>query len=310
MDSILLLLSDYTFQMVVLGSSFLGIISGVLGCFMVLRKQSLLGDGVAHAALPGILLIFLLTGSNHTELLLLGAFLTSLFATRILLFITKYSKITFDSALAITLSVFFGFAMVLLTITQKTPNANQAGLDRFIYGQASALLYRDLILIISCGSFLLICMILFWKEFKLLCFDPLFAQSIGIPITTLSFLLTFLMVMAIIMGLQTVGVILMSSMLIAPAVSARQWVSQLYSMVLLSGFFGGISGVIGTSLSSLLPQMPTGPVIVICMSIISIFSFLLAPRNGIVMKLYRRYLQKQLLQTSNIDPSHSRKEFH
>lgn len=289
MNSLITLFTDYTFQMVALGTSILGMISGALGCFVILRKQSLLGDGIAHSALPGILLVFLLTGNKQTILLLLGAFLSGLLATGIILIITKYSPIKFDSALAITLAIFFGFAMVLLTIEQKTPNSNQAGLDRFLYGQASALLSSDVIIILICGISIVTLLLLFWKELKLITFDMEFARTVGIPTTALYLMLTFMIVTCIIIGLQGVGVILMSSMLIAPGVSARQWVSSLRSMVLLASFFGGICGFIGTIISSLIPNVPTGPIVVICMSILFLISFLFAPYNGLLAKLYRRY---------------------
>ncbi len=155
MNEIRLLLSDYTFQVVALGSALLGVTSGVLGCFAVLRKQSLLGDGVSHAALPGVVMAFLLTGSKNTEVLLLGALLTGIMSTLLIMIIVKYSRIKFDSALALVMSVFFGLGLVLLTYSQKVPNANQAGLNRFIYGQASTMLDRDVVLMAVSGGVLL-----------------------------------------------------------------------------------------------------------------------------------------------------------
>lgn len=281
------LFSDYTFQIVALSSSLLGVISGVLGCFTVLRKQSLLGDGVSHAALPGVILAFLLIGSKNTEILLIGGVITGLLATYLITLIVKNSRVKFDSALAMVLSVFFGFAMILLTITQRIPNANQAGLDRFIYGQAASLLRRDLIVISVCGFVLLTLVALFWKEFKLLSFDAEFAQTLGFNTNRLSLFLTTLIVIAIIIGLQAVGVILMSCMLIAPAVAARQWVDRLSTMVILSAIFGALSGFVGTTISSLTTNMPTGPVIIICASSIAIFSILFAPKNGVIPKMYK-----------------------
>ena len=282
------LLSDYTFQVVAIGSALLGIISGVLGSYAVLRKQSLLGDGISHAALPGVVLAFLLIGSKHTETLLIGALITGLIATFIIMMIVKYTRIKFDSALALVLSVFFGLGLVLLTYSQKIPNANQAGLDRFIYGQTSALLERDLYLTLICGAVMLVIVALFWKEFKLLCFDPEFAKTIGFPTEKLNFLLSSLIVVSIIIGLQTVGVILMSAMLIAPAVAARQWSNRLSVMVILSAIFGGVSGVVGTLISSSMTKIPTGPTIVVCITLIAVFSLLFAPGRGIIHKAYQR----------------------
>ena len=295
MQSLTSLLHNYTFQVVAFGSALLGIISGVLGSFAVLRKQSLLGDGISHAALPGVILAFLLTGSKNTEILLLGALITGLLSTGFIMGIVRHSRIQFDSALALITSVFFGFGLVLLTYSQKIPNANQAGLNRFIYGQASTLLQRDVYIIIFCGIILLFFVAAFWKEFKLFAFDPDFAQSIGLPTGKLNSFLSALIVLAIIIGLQTVGVVLMSAMLIAPAVAARQWCSRLWTMVLLAAVCGATSGIVGTFISSAIPGLPTGPVVVICISSIAVISLLFAPNRGILHRIYRRRKNRNTL---------------
>lgn len=287
MNNILALFQDYTFQTVALGSALLGIISGVLGSFAVLRKQSLLGDGISHSALPGVVMSFILTGSKNTEILLLGALVSGLLSTLFIVGIVRHTRIKFDSALALVMSVFFGMGLVLLTYVQKIPNSNQAGLKRFIFGQASTLLQRDIILMIVCGIILLTLVLLFWKEFKLFTFDSDFAKSLGFSPGKLNLLLSFIIVMAIIIGLQTVGVILMSAMLITPAVAARQWTNTLWGMVTLSALFGAISGVAGTVSSSLIPKLPTGPAIVVCVSLIVLISVLFAPGRGILHQLYR-----------------------
>ncbi|GLC80587.1 metal ABC transporter permease [Lacrimispora brassicae] len=293
-NNIISLFSDYTFQTVALGSALLGLISGVLGSFAVLRRQSLLGDGVSHSALPGVVMAFVLLGSKNTEVLLLGALISGLLATLFIVSIVRHTRVKFDSALALVMSVFFGLGLVLLTYVQKIPNSNQAGLKRFIFGQASTLLKRDIILMEVCGLILLVLVLLFWKEFKLLTFDSDFAQSLGFSPKKLNLLLSFMIVLAIIMGLQTVGVILMSAMLITPAVAARQWTNKLWVMVTLSALFGALSGVAGTAASSLIPKLPTGPAIVVCVSIIVIISILFAPGRGILHRIYQRRKNKIL----------------
>ncbi len=301
MENIIYLLTDYTFQTVALGSAILGLISGVLGSFAVLRKQSLLGDGVSHAALPGVVMAFVITGSKNTEVLLLGALISGLMATLFIINIVKHTRIKFDSALALVMSVFFGLGLVLLTYVQKIPNSNQAGLKRFIFGQASTLLQRDVYFMIICGVILLTLILLFWKEFKLYIFDSEYAKSLGFPAYKLNLLLSFMIVMAIIIGLQTVGVILMSAMLIAPAVAARQWTNKLWIMVVLSALFGAVSGIFGTMASSLTAKLPTGPAIVVIISCIVIFSVLFAPGRGIVQKMIHRNNLKQLLRSEGGD---------
>lgn len=294
MSSILALFQDYTFQTVALGSTLLGLISGVLGSFAVLRKQSLLGDGVSHSSLPGVVMAFVLLGSKNTEVLLLGALVSGLLATLLIISIVRHTRVKFDSALALVMSVFFGLGLILLTYVQKIPNSNQAGLKRFIFGQASTLLQRDIELMMICGLVLLALVLLFSKEFKLVTFDSDFAQSIGFSPKKLNLLLSFMIVLAIIIGLQTVGVILMSAMLITPAVAARQWTNRLWVMVTLSALFGAVSSVAGTAVSSLVPKLPTGPAIVVCVSAIVVVSVLFAPGREILHRIYRRRKNKIL----------------
>ena len=107
------------------------------------RKQSLLGDAISHAALPGIAIAFLITGTKETNILLIGALISGLIGAFWIRGITRKTHLKSDTALGIILSVFFGFGMLLLTYIQKQPNANQAGLDKFLFGQAATLLARD-----------------------------------------------------------------------------------------------------------------------------------------------------------------------
>lgn len=295
-----IIFTDYTFRIVSLGSMLLGIISGVLGSFAVIRKQSLLGDAVSHSALPGIALAFLFTQTKRTEVLLLGALISGLLSTFLIINISKYSRIKFDSALALVLSVFFGGGMVLLTYIQKIPNSNQAGLEKFIFGQASTLLKRDVQIITVLGVVLIFIVILFWKEFKLISFDEEFAKSIGFSTDKITVLLFFIIVTSIIIGLQTVGVILMSAMLTAPAVAARQWTDRLSVMVVISALFGGVSGVAGTILSSMITKLPTGPTIVITISAIVLISLTLAPNRGLVWNYFRQKKNKREINENQV----------
>lgn len=275
------LLHDYTFQVVALGAALLGMASGMIGSFAVLRRQSLLGDVVSHAALPGIAAVFLMTGTKDTVWLLIGALCSGLTATGFIIGVVRYSRVKFDTALALGMSVFFGLGLMLLTYVQKIPNSNQAGLQRFIFGQAAVLLKSDILVIAVTGAALLALTLLFWKEFKLLSFDPEFARSLGLPTRSLNVLLSAMTVAAIIAGLQTVGVILMSAMLVAPAVAARQWTNRLGVMVGLAALFGAVSGVAGTLVSSAMPKLPAGPAIVVAADILVLISLALGrARSG------------------------------
>ncbi len=286
---------NYTLRTVALGTAVIGAISGVLGCFALLRKQSLLGDAISHAALPGVVLAFIITRSRSSVVLLIGAALAGWLATLLIQGVVRNTRIKEDSALGIALSVFFGFGLMLLSFTQRMTTARQAGLDRFLFGQAAAIIERDVIVMSAIGALALLAVVFYWKEFKLISFDPEFAASIGYPVRRLSIGLTTLMVIAIVIGLQTVGVILMSAMLVAPAAAARQWTDHLGIMALLAALFGAISGVGGALFSATSTGLSTGPVIVLIISLITIGSMLLAPNRGLVWRWFQRQRNQRRL---------------
>ncbi|HEX2203689.1 MAG TPA: metal ABC transporter permease [Longimicrobium sp.] len=289
------LLGDYTLRTVALGAAALGAVSGSLGSFAVLRKQSLLGDAISHAALPGIALAFLLTGSKSSLVLILGAAIAGWIGTLIVMRIVGTTRVKEDSALGIVLSVFFGLGLVLLTAIQKRPDASQAGLDRFLFGQAATLLYRDVLMIAGLGAVALGIAALFWKEFKLLTFDPDFGASLGFPIRALDVLLTTVLVISIVIGLQTVGVVLMSAMVVAPAAAARQWTDRMGGMVVLAGGFGALAGVSGAVVSSLGERVPTGPTIVLSLTVLVLVSLAFAPNRGLVWESVRQRANRRRL---------------
>ncbi len=286
--NILTLLSDYTFRTVMLGSALLGIVSGVLGCFAVLRRQGLLGDAMAHATLPGICLAFLFTGSKAPLVLLIGAVLAGWLGMLALLNIVRHSRISEDSALGIVLSVFFAFGILLLTFISKRNDANQSGLDKFLFGQAAALVEADIAAMFIMGLLAIGIVLLFYKEFKLITFDAQFAASLGLPSHWLGVALTTLIVIAVVIGLKTVGVVLMASMLIGPAVAARQWTNQLGRMIALAGLFGALAGVLGTAISVSSDGLPTGPMVILSLTAIVLFSIIFAPERGVLWDALRR----------------------
>ena len=291
---------DHTLRTVSLGAAALGLVSGGLGSFAVLRRQSLLGDAISHAALPGIALAYLITGSKNSLVLLLGAALAGWIGTLIVMGIGRTSRIKEDASLGIVLSVFFGLGLMLLTFLQHRPDAAQAGLDRFLFGQAAALLERDVIIIATLGAIALGVAALFWKEFKLLSFDPEFGASAGFRMRLVDVLLTTLIVISVVIGLQTVGVVLMSAMVVAPAAAARQWTDRLGRMVVLAAVFGAIAGVSGATVSATTEHLPTGPTIVLCLTGIVVVSLLGAPNRGVLWSWIRQKRNGRRLRTEAV----------
>jgi manganese/zinc/iron transport system permease protein len=294
------LLFDYTIRTVALGAAVLGIVAGALGTFALLRRQSLLGDAMSHAALPGVLIAFMLTGSKAPVVLVLGAAVAGVLGTFLLLSITRFSRVKEDAALGIILSVFFGFGLMLLTFLQRNPTAAQAGLNSYLFGQAATLLVSDVITMAVFGGGALALLVLFWKEFKLLSFDRDFGSSLGFPMTVLDMLLTTLLVIGIVIGLQAVGVVLMSALIVAPAAAARQWTDRLSIMMIVASTFGAIAGIAGAFISSLGTGLSTGPVVVLVVSLIVLLSLFFGASRGLVWSWLQQRRNRHTLRTQAV----------
>ncbi len=282
-------LADANVRWVLAGSILLGGAAGGLGAFAFLQRRSLLGDAVAHAALPGVALAFLLTGRKTLIFLLLGAATTGWLGALAVNAIVRHTKIRLDAALGIILTTFFGLGIVLLTHIQKSGSGAQAGLDKFLFGQAAAMTTDDVTTLAIVGTILLALLALLFSRFKLITFDPDFARSIGLAVGPLQFLLTTMIVAAVTIGLQAVGVVLMAAMLVTPAAAARQWTDRLGRLIALASGFGILAGILGAWISFLAPRFPTGPWMVVAISAIFLISILFAPHRGIVSRIRRHW---------------------
>lgn len=282
---------DPTLRIVTLGTVFLSMSAAVVGSFAFLRKRSLVGDAIAHAILPGLAIAFLLAQTKHPAVLLAGALVSGWVALYAIDRLTQNSKLSTDTAIALVLSVFFGFGILLLTHIQHSGAGNQAGLDQFLFGKAASMRHSDLITYSVVAGLLLLIVVLLYKELMLFSFNPDFAQASGLPVKALKFTLNSITVLAIAIGIQSVGVVLMAALLITPAAAARAWTDKLWMLILIAAFTGGFSGLIGSYVSFSAPQMPTGPWIVMSLSILALLSLFLAPKRGV--------LQRALVQRKN-----------
>jgi len=278
---------NYTLRTVALGGAILGIVSGVLGCFAVLRHESLMGDALSHAALPGVAIAFLLAG-RELGALLIGAGIASWIGVQFIRTLLNTTRIKQDTAMGIVLAAWFAIGIALLAYIQSRSDASQAGLDTFIFGQAAAIVESDVQLISVVGFIAFAVLALFWKEFKLVTFDSEFAGANGFRVGFFNVLLSTLIVVAIVLGLQLAGVILMVGMLIAPGIAARQWTHKLDQMVILSAVFGAFAGGTGAILSAVDADIPTGPMIIVVAFAIVTISIAFAPGRGLVWTLLRR----------------------
>lgn len=288
----------YTLRTVTFGGLFLGAVSGAIGSFAVLRKQSLLGDALSHAALPGVGVAFLVAGRSLGALLI-GATIASLLGVWFISMVTRHSRIKQDTAMGIVLAGWFALGIGILAFIQQRPDASQAGLDSFIFGQAAAIVRRDVGLLAIVGSAITLVLVLTWKEFKLVAFDPDFAKANGFRVGLITGVLLFLIVVAVVMGLQLAGVVLMVGLLIAPGIAARQWVNRLEQMVVLAAILGAMSGGIGAILSALDADIPTGPMIIVVASILVAISLFFAPGRGVFWSALLRRRNRQRFAAAN-----------
>ncbi len=292
-----LLLEQYNTRLPVLGVAFLGATAGLVGSFLLLRKQSLLGDALSHATLPGIGIAFAIMstmGFNGKSLpgLLLGATITGLLGVLLVLAIRKTTRLKDDAAMGIVLSVFFGLGVAILKMVERIPGQSAAGLDGFIYGKTASMVWSDFILITVILIVTTAITIAILKELTLLCFDADFASAQGWPILRLDIILMALVTSVTVVGLQAVGLILVIAFLITPPTAARFWTNRLGWMLVISATIGAISGWLGVSISALYSNLPPGAIIVIAAAIIFLFSMIFGTARGVLPRLLR-HLQLQ-----------------
>lgn len=272
---------------VLLGTVLLGATCGVIGSFTVLRERALIGDCIAHAALPGICASFLVFQDRTFFALLLGAIISGLLSTAALAAIRRYTIIKEDTALALVLSCFFGLGMALSRIIQNTPSGAAAGLDGFIFGKAATISQNDVATIGIVALFTVTIVTMLFKEFTLLCFDGQFAQVQNLPVALLDFLLMLLVCASTAAGLPAVGAVLMAALLIFPAVTARLWCNRIELMVPLAAACGALSSLLGTiasaalNISAIPHGLPTGPLIVLAAAILFFSSLVYSFTYGI-----------------------------
>jgi manganese/zinc/iron transport system permease protein len=273
----------YNTLIVVLGAMLLGGTSGAMGCFAILRRRALLGDVIAHSALPGIALAFWITQSKSLPILLVGALTTSLLGVWALSIIRQHTRTKEDTAMALVLTVLFGAGISLSRYVQNAIlEGSQAGLDTYIFGKTAGIVLSDVYLLMVVSFLVLLYACLSIKEFRLVIFDPNYASTIGWKVVWLDFSIMSLIALIVVVGLPMVGIVMMAAMVLIPAVTARFWTNNFSAMMFLAIIAGMVSACAGVLISGNLEKMPTGPTIILCAGTLFILSALLAPSRGIL----------------------------
>ena len=281
------LLFQYSFIVVALGTMCLAMSTGIVGTISILKRQSLIGDAVGHASFPGIVLAFIIAGRKDSLTLMSGAIIAGVCAFFIIQYIVNSSKLEADTTMAVILSAMFGFGMVLKSYIQGNSSfsGSQAGLANYILGQAAYMLKEDVIIIFSVSIVSILLFLIFFKEIKIHVFDEAYAETLGIKKNIISVLIIIITMLLIAAGLKAVGVVLISSMLITPGVIGMQWSKRYESVLIIAAISGALSALIGTSVSTLVKGMSTGPSIILCMTAIAFLSVLFGPYGIIASKM-------------------------
>lgn len=277
-----MLLDHYNELIVLAGTSLLGLNAGVVGCFAVLRRRALLGDAIGHATLPGICLGYLLASQRSSPLLMLGALAVGLLSVLVFAAIQRYSRLREDAGIGIVLSVFYSAGVVGLTLLAKQTNSGQSGLESFLLGKTSGMLFEDVAWIAALAVVALAVTAALAKELQLVAFDAEFARVQGWPTGAIDILLMLLIAIAVVLGLPAVGALLVAALLVIPAAAARFWTNRTGTMLIIAGLIGMSSGAIGTILSIQLPKAPTGPVIILAAAAMFAVSVAFGRARGLV----------------------------
>lgn len=285
-------LQEYNTRVVVFGTAILGAVCGVVGTFTLLRKRALLGDALSHATLPGIVLAFLLApvvgvADKSLSWLLLGATITGVMGILTIQLLVHFTRLKEETAMGLVLSLFFGAGVSLLVLAEHSAG-NAAGLEGFIYGKTASMIAFDAWLIAGAAIVCGVLVFLFLKELTLLCFDEDFARFSRLPVFVLDLLLMALLTILTIVGLQAVGLILIVSLLIIPAASARFWTNRIQVMIPISAILGGMGGAIGSVLSAIFPNLPSGATIVLVLAFGFFVSLFFGRAHGVITRWRER----------------------
>ncbi len=251
----------------------IGILSAVIGSYLIVQHMGLLGDVVAHAVLPGLAIAFYI-GMD----IFLGAFIAGTISTFVVAWIQTHSKIKVDTAMALVFSGFLALGVMLIT-TLKSKLDLHSFLFGDILGVTTADLWRTLIIAIA----VLACVIIFYRELIFYCFDPLASKAMGLPVHFIHFGLMAGITLTIIASMQSVGVVLVVSLLTGPAATAYLLVKELHLMMLLGALFGVIASVSGMYISYY-QNVPSGSAIVLIISGLFLLALLFSPSQGILTK--------------------------
>jgi manganese/iron transport system permease protein len=275
LDALLTPLSYGFIQRGLLAALMVGVLCSVIGCYVVLRSMAFLGDAMAHAVLPGVAVAYLL-GRNLT----LGALAAALVIAFGVGLFSRRGMIKEDTAIG----VLFAAALSLGVVLISSIRTYAVDLSHILFGNVLGVSSLDLWLTAIIGSVILMSILVFYRQFLVISFDPVLAATLRMRVGAFNYLLLVLLALTIVISMQTVGVGLVAAMLVTPAATAYLLVRRLPSMMVLSGLIGGFSSLVGLFASYHL-NVASGAAIVLTTTLIFLVVFLFAPQRGLVWDL-------------------------
>lgn len=300
--------TDAVLRAPTIGCMLMCMAAALVGVIVFLKKQSLLGESLSHAAYPGVIIGAIIAGTfdiNEDQelpmalLIMGGALVTSLMGMWAIGFLQNRLKVRSDSALCFILAAFFGIGLTLASQVQFAYSSLYRQVQVYLYGQAATMTEVHIYIYGALAFTIVLAIVLFYKEIQGIAFDPEYIRSIGINKRLVDTTVFLLIVLAVVIGIRSVGVVLMSAMLIAPAAAARQYSNKLYRIFALAAFFGILSGFLGNYFSVEISDwlarkypgerlgIPTGPMIVVVASVICLLSLMFAPKRGLLLRFAR-----------------------
>lgn len=277
-------LMNYEFlQRALFTAIMVGILCGVIGCFIVLRGLALMGDAISHAVLPGVAISYMLDINFFY-----GAAVAGILTAVGIGMISQNSRVKSDASIGIVFSAAFAFGVILISKAQTAKD-----LENILFGNVLAVQPIDMWTTLVIGFIILLTVFIFYKELLVSSFDPTMARSYGLRTEIIHYLIMVLLTLATVSSIKTVGVVLVVSMLITPASTAYLLTNRLSTMVFLAGVFGALSAVIGIYVSFLY-NLSTGPVIALTTTIFFVIAFIFAPQQGILWRTIKTKKQKRM----------------
>jgi len=281
-------------QSAVFAAILLGLVCGLLGTFVVVRRMALTGDMISHAVLPGVVIGLAWNASRNPLIVLACAVVAGVIGSFVMNLILRKTKLKPDVALALVLSVFFALGISLISRLQP------AGVQAFLYGQIAAIDQRDLILLTAVTGLTLVIIPLGFRALRLVSFDPAYARILGFPVKSIEVIFFALLTIVIVIAMQAVGVILVTAMLVTPAAAARFCTKSLTKTAWLACGFGALGGLVGVLISASRTALPTGPLMALSVTGLFFLAAIFGPRGGWLPVLIRRKRQRLRILSEDI----------